>query len=68
MPMTLLEIFPKSFTPTHYYWLAKELSFHYDTITGTMLENNCYSVNISQLINKVQSTLTTIFLNNEANS
>ena len=46
---TLIEIFPPDMTPTHYYWLAKELGYDYDAIMGTGGDRNSFVVDITQL-------------------
>jgi len=40
----VIEIFPEGFTPTHYYWLAKELNFSYKAILGGKLTEGGFEV------------------------
>lgn len=41
-PCTVLELFPENEYRTHYYWLAKELGFEYDCISGDRNENGSF--------------------------
>ncbi len=45
---TLIEIFPPDMTPTHYYWLSKELGFNYNAVLGVEGDRNSFSVNKNQ--------------------
>ena len=46
---TVIEIFPPDMTPTHYYWLAKELGYNYNAVLGTDGDRNSFVVDITQL-------------------
>jgi capsular polysaccharide biosynthesis protein len=46
---TLLEIFPLNHAPAHYYWLAKELGYHYEAISGSALVNGGFVLDKKKL-------------------
>jgi hypothetical protein len=48
---TLLEIFPLNHAPAHYYWLARELGYKYDAISGSELINGEFILDKKQLEN-----------------
>ena len=55
---TLIEIFPPDMTPTHYYWLAKELGFNYNAVLGTGGDRNLFSVDekdVENILNSMDS-------------
>ena len=55
---TLLEIFPLNHAPAHYYWLAKELGYHYESVSGSSLINGGFVVDIvklQELLNKIEN-------------
>lgn len=47
---TVLELFPKGHYPIHYYWLAKELGFEYDAISGETNTNGSFVLDKKKLI------------------
>lgn len=49
-PCTVLEIFPKNKYPINYYWLARELEFNYDAISGETNENGSFTLDKEKLI------------------
>jgi hypothetical protein len=42
LPCSVLEIFPPDNTPTHYYWLARELGYSYRAVLGHSLQGNAF--------------------------
>lgn len=46
---TVLELFPKNHYPIHYYWLAKELGFEYDALSGEDNERGSFNLNKEKL-------------------
>lgn len=52
---TLIEIFPPDMTPTHYYWLAKELGFNYNAVLGTGGNKDLFSVDKLHIENIIKS-------------
>lgn len=53
----VLEIFPPNLTPTHYYWLSKELGFNYDALLGINYSDNVFSISPDEFEKKIINIL-----------
>lgn len=51
---SILELFPKDKYPIHYYWLARELGFKYDAISGETNENESFILSGQKLRNLLE--------------